>query len=310
MHVIISGGLGHIGSKLIRFLLNKNLKVTCIDNLSTQRISSLKGVIQNKNFNFFEIDIAKEPNKALDVLKKLDCNSFIHLGAITNAEASHDNPKQLFENNLSATKNTIEICSNLNFQLLFPSSTSVYGSAEDNVYEDDESFINPQSPYAECKVKEEELILNSKISNSAILRLGTIFGTSPGMRFHTAVNKFCWQAIMKMPITVWKTALHQHRPYLDINDACKAFFFFLKKEEQYGSIFNVNTENYTVSEILESITKYASNLNIEFVDSKIMNQLSYLVLNDKIKEIGFKFEGSLDRGISDTFEWFKNEKYF
>ena len=47
-------------------------------------------------------------------------------------------------------------------------------------------------------------------------RFGTIFGASPGMRFHTAVNKFCWQAVMGQPITVWSTAYDQKRPYLEV----------------------------------------------------------------------------------------------
>ena len=195
-------------------------------------------------------------------------------------------------------------------KLIFPSSTSVYGSAKEDVYEDDDNFINPQSPYAECKVKEENLIIQSGLKDTVILRLGTIFGTSPGMRFHTAVNKFCWQAAMNDPITVWKTALHQHRPYLDLGDACKAFIFFLKNKKQLldASIFNVNTANYTVAEIIESIKKNKSDIRIELVESKIMNQLSYLVINHKIKDLGFTFQGDLNKGITDTLKWLEGGK--
>ena len=60
-------------------------------------------------------------------------------------------------------------------------------------------------------------------------RFGTIFGTSIGMRFHTAVNKFCWQAVIGQPITVWRTALHQYRPYLDLKDAVKAIVYYQKE---------------------------------------------------------------------------------
>ena len=62
-NTIISGGLGHIGSKLIRVLLKKNFKVICLDNLSTQRFTSLKGLIGHKNFSFYEVDLAKNYNK-------------------------------------------------------------------------------------------------------------------------------------------------------------------------------------------------------------------------------------------------------
>ena len=306
-HVIISGGLGHIGSKLIRVLLKNGFKVTCLDNFATQRISSLKGLIGIKNFTFHETNLANSSSDILKLIGTSDYSSFIHLAAITNAEASYEDPKKLFDNNLLATKSALEISSKLNLKLIFPSSTSIYGSAKEDVHEDDDSFINPQSPYAECKVEEEILIKKEGLEDSIILRLGTIFGTSPGMRFHTAVNKFCWQASLNQPISVWKTAMHQYRPYLDLNDACKAFIFFLKRQQTNSSTFNVNTANYTVSEILNSIKLNKPDIKIKFVNSKIMNQLSYLVLNKKIKALGFSFEGNLDAGITNTFKWIEGK---
>ena len=174
-NTIISGGLGHIGSKLIRVLLKKNFKVICLDNLSTQRFTSLKGLIGHKNFSFYEVDLAKNYNKTIKILKNTDSTSFIHLAATTNAEASHDNPEILFDNNLSSTKTAIEISSKLNLKLIFPSSTSVYGSANEDVYEDDDNFINPQSPYAECKVKEEDLIIQSGLKDTVISKIRHYF---------------------------------------------------------------------------------------------------------------------------------------
>ena len=66
---------------------------------------------------------------------------------------------------------------------------------------------------------------NPKNLKGIILRLGTIFGVSKGMRFHTAVNKFCYQAAFKKPLTIWKTAYDQKRPYLDLQDACAVVEF-------------------------------------------------------------------------------------
>ena len=51
------------------------------------------------------------------------------------------------------------------------------------------------------------------------LRLGSICGISPGMRFHSAISKFCYQSALNIPLSVWKTALNQSRPFLNINDA-------------------------------------------------------------------------------------------
>ena len=105
------------------------------------------------------------------------------------------------------------------------SSTSVYGTQKDLVSEDcDIEDLSPQSPYANTKLKEEEFILSfskNKTLNAVILRFGTIFGISQGIRFHTAVNKFCWQASVGLPITVWKLRTVK-RPYLDLLDASRA----------------------------------------------------------------------------------------
>ena len=303
--IIVTGGLGHIGSGLIRHLLARDYKVICIDNLLTQRVSSLRGLVGNRSFQFIDLDIAAKNlllSKVLDG-QKIDC--IVHLAAITNAEASHDKAEEVHNNNYNSTKNIVNFCQESNIKLIFPSSTSVYGSADAEVFEDDPSVLKPQSPYAESKVNEEELIINSLGKNFNILRLGTIFGASPGMRFHTAVNKFCWQASLGQPISVWKTAMNQYRPYLALSDAFRAIDFFIENNHE-GAVFNVLTQNYTVHDILEAIKKF-SEIEIEFVESKIMNQLSYFVSNDKITSLGFDFQGNLQEAIKETMDWLQFE---
>jgi len=122
------------------------------------------------------------------------------------------------------------------------------------------------------------------------------------MRFHTAVNKFCWQAAYQMPITVWRTAYQQLRPYLGLDDACNAMIHIIKKDLFNGEIYNVLTKNATVSEIIESIRTYQENIIVNFVDSPIMNQLSYEVLGDKFKRTGFNSISDLDYEIKKTLE--------
>lgn len=300
-NLLVTGGLGHIGSRLIRYLLDEGHIVHCIDNLSTQRFVSLRGIIQNPNFIFYQFDLNKDSELIEKNFhsQKIDC--VIHLSAITDAEGSHGKADEVHQNNFNSTKNIVQFCKNNSSKLIFPSSTSVYGTSESEVYEDDERFLNPQSPYAESKINEEIYIRENLDSGFNILRFGTIFGVSPGMRFHTAVNKFCWQAALHNPITVWETALDQYRPYLEINDACKAVSFFLN-EEHDAEVFNVLTKNYTVKNIIETIQKYKE-VDIQFVESKIMNQLSYFVKNDKINATGFNVSGNLDVAIQDTFNW-------
>ena len=131
-------------------------------------------------------------------------------------------------------------------------------------------------------------------------RFGTISGVSPGMRFHTAVNKFCWQAVMGQPLTVWRTALDQKRPYLALDDAVRAVCFIIEERLFDDRIYNVLTENLTVGQIVGLIGKYAPAYNIEYVDTEIMNQLSYEVLNERLRMKGFEFRGSIEKNIAET----------
>ncbi len=133
-----------------------------------------------------------------------------------------------------------------------------------------------------------------------ICRFGTIYGTSIGMRFHTAVNKFVWQAVNGLPITVWRTALDQKRPYLDLGDAVRAVRFILETSRFDNQIYNVLTDNSSVGEIVAIIREFVPDLKVELVDSPIMNQLSYTVLCDKFRALGFAFKGDMREGIGET----------
>ena len=131
-------------------------------------------------------------------------------------------------------------------------------------------------------------------------RFGTIFGASAGMRFHTAVNKFCWQAVMGKPISVWRTAYDQKRPYLDLLDASRAIELIIRNNIFDGRVYNVLTNNSTVREVVDGIREFVPDIEVEFVDSKIMNQLSYEVLDNRFKSQGFISSGSMSRGIGET----------
>ena len=135
---------------------------------------------------------------------------------------------------------------------------------------------------------------------AVLFRFGTIFGTSPGMRFHTAVNKFCWQAVLGVPITVWSTAYDQKRPYLDLSDAIRAIAFFIQSDLFNGRIYNVVTKNFTVRQIVDTVRGFVPNLKMIYVDSPIMNQLSYEVSCDRILHEGFAFSGDIQTGIGET----------
>tara|TARA_B110000444_G_C18783615_1_gene568719 strand:+ start:426 stop:1358 length:933 start_codon:yes stop_codon:yes gene_type:complete len=307
MKIVITGALGHIGSALFLNLIaeKKVKKILLIDNFLTQRYPSLFELPKNKKLEFVELDITKA--KLNNILKNYDY--VIHLAAMTDAESSFKNKRTIKKNNLLGTKYVAEACSDLGIKLVFLSSTSVYGTQNNIVDENcSKTELKPQSPYAATKLSEENIL--KKISknhglNYTILRFGTIFGVSKGMRFHTAINKFCWQASFNIPLTIWKTAYNQKRPYLDLKDGVNSIIFIINKNLFNSDIYNVLTVNTSVKEITLLIKSYVKNTKIKFVDSKIMNQLSYEVSNKKIIEEGFNFKGNLKKSIKETINHLK-----
>ncbi len=298
--IVITGALGHIGSKLIRILpfIFKDCEVIMIDNLATQRYCSLVDLPKEGKYRFIEADILTSD------LEKLFEDAFvvIHLAAITTAAGSFENLKEIETVNLDGTKKVALACEKVGSRLIFISTASVYGTQNETVDENCSSEeLNPQSPYADSKFKSEEFLVNMKDRlKFVILRFGTIFGYSVGMRFHTAVNKFCWQATMGNPITVWETAYEQKRPYLGLNDAIDAMCFVIEKNIFNAEVYNVLTLNATVKDVIDYIKKEITNVEIDFVKQEIMNTDSYRVLNKKFKNLGFEFQDALSNSIGDT----------
>ena len=230
----------------------------------------------------------------------------LHLAAITDAASSFKNREQVENVNYNATVKVSEACKNARVPMIHVSSTSVYGTQREIVDEAcSPEELRPQSPYAETKLREEEFLQGFGSSGGldfVICRFGTICGVSPGIRFHTAVNKFCWQAVMGQPLTVWKTALHQKRPYLTLIDAVRALIFIMKKNLFDGNVYNVLTENLTVNAIIGFIVKRVPDVEIEYVDAEIMNQLSYEVSNLRFTKQGFQFKGKVKDSVHETLD--------
>tara|TARA_B110000967_G_C18874519_1_gene557502 strand:- start:1286 stop:2224 length:939 start_codon:yes stop_codon:yes gene_type:complete len=311
LKIAITGAMGHIGSYLIRNLAVqfKNPEIVMIDNLMTQRFPALFNLPKTATYRFIEGDITQLD---LNLIFK-DIDVVIHLAAITDAAGSFGNAEVVEHNNYLSTVKVADACAETNSALIALSSTSVYGTQDLEVDENcSENQLQPQSPYAKTKIKEEKYVSKlqkSKALKSIHCRFGTIYGASPGMRFHTAVNKFCWQAVMGQPITVWKTAYDQYRPYLDLQDASAAIVFIIKNDLFDGRIYNVLSDNLTVRNVVETIKHHIPSLEVVFVENAIMNQLSYKVLDERFRSKGFKSSGNLKRGISETIALLKNSNH-
>lgn len=303
MKILVTGGLGHIGSYLIRHL-NDQLdvkEIVVVDSLMTQRYSSLFDLPGSPNVKFINSDVRELTSSTFSFLKEIDY--VIHLAAMTDATHSLDYPMELSANNYGATNTIQMICAEFGIPLIFPSTTSIYNPNASNFMVDELNCdVYGNNPYAQTKIEEEKLLSRRGAElRYCALRLGTIFGVSPGMRFHTAVNKFCFQASMGESVGVWATALRQKRPYLSITDASRAISHVIKENMFTNQTYNVVTLNTTVEEILLQISEVAGRkLKIDLVDSKVMNALSYSVLSKKFQDTGFEFKGTLETGIRET----------
>lgn len=304
MKIVVTGACGHIGSRMIRSLpdLLPAPHITMVDNLATQRYAALFDLRRDGHYRFVEADIRNQDVEPLFA----GADVALHLAAITDATRSIDNAAEVEANNYVGTENVARICAATGTRLIALSSTSVYGTQLERV---DEfcgiEQLNPQSPYAEVKLREEQLIAGmceTEGLRAQVCRFGTIIGTSPGMRFHTAVNKFCWQAVMGLPITVWKTAYDQKRPYLGLNDACRAIAHLIENAPFDGNVYNVVSANTTVRQIVEAIRRIVPNAEVSFVDSPIMNQLSYEVANSRLDLEEFVFYDTPEDGIVETID--------
>ena len=294
MNLLITGGMSHIGSKLINKLssLDKIKKIIIIDNFSSERYISFINLKNRKKIIFFDEDLVQfNINK---IKNKIDC--IVHLASTTNAEKSFSNKKKVLDNNVECTNKILSL-GKKNTKIIFASSTSVYGSQYKIINSKNNQLnISPQSPYAESKILCENLI-KKRSENYCIMRFGTIFGMSDGMRFHTAINKFCYQAAMDKKITIWRKFYNKKRPYLDLDDCVRSIIFCIFNNKIKNETLDIVTINLKVVDIIRDIEKLKK-IKKSFVDTKILNQLSYEVHSDKLKSLKFKFNGNLFSSIS------------
>lgn len=306
MNLLITGCCGHIGSYLAEniYKIKKIKKTYVVDNLDSNKITSIINSKKKNNLKFLMRDLRN--SNSLKDLKKIDY--VIHLASMTNAEKSFGKKDLMYENNIQCLKTIIRFCKRTKAKLIHISSTSVYGKQVKIVDENcEEKYLKPQSPYADIKLIEEKLLRKEKkniVYNT--FRFGTISGVSKGIRFHTAVNKFCLNAALNENINVYKTALNQYRPYLSLRDAFKVFKFSIENNFFKNDIYNALSGNFTVKQILKMIKKYKKQIKIGFVSSPIMNQLSYHVSKQKIKDAGLNLNSSVETDIKDTIYLFKN----
>ncbi len=304
MRLIVTGGLGYIGSRLVPELVRRfHSPVVIFDNLSfledaepsaRAEFSPVGEVIQGDILDF---DF-KNFLKIGDIV--------IHLAAVADPAKSLEDPAAALKINCAGTARVAEACAAAGVPLLFPSTTSVY--QEDASESLPLESLVPQTSYAASKLAAEKEIFRLQKNtglHAVTLRFATVFGLSPHLRFHPAVNKFCLQAVRKTPLSVWETALRQFRPYLFIGDAVESICFLIERARFTNEVFNVVTLNATVETVLGEIRDFVPDLQIVPRTDPRMNCLSYRAEAPGLKKIGFQFSGSLKSAVEETIEFLK-----
>ena len=197
-------------------------------------------------------------------------------------------------------------CKKNSSKLIHISSTSVYGEQKGLVDENCKK-LRPKSPYAKVKVIEENILKKNKDKISFVsYRFGTISGVSMGMRFHTAINKFCFCALLGKPLPVWKSMMNKPRPYLSLKDAFKVIKFTIENNFFNNETFNILSQHLTLKKIISFFRKYQKTIRIKHVKSKLINQYSYKISNKKFSQRALILKSNIHHDIKSTLKIFKN----
>ena len=290
LKILVIGGGGYIGSKLIMELINNEFNVRCFDRFSSsETLSKL-----NKNVEIVIGDI-----RSIESKNFFEINTVIDLAALTKDLDGKE--KEIIEINKNARKKIIEI-SKLNgvSHYIRISSSNVYAG---NKSENSEKVIpNPQTLYAKINLELDNhaIALNTKKFTVTVLRLASIFGDSLRMRWDQSINNMVKELCNYGKIKV--KSKNSQRPFLHIDDVIRAIILVIEsKENAAGEIFNVgsNDLNYSIGEIAKEITNIAKKENSLIVsDEKDKN--SFTMNCDKInKKLGFKKNNDLKYGIKE-----------
>lgn len=304
--VLVTGGAGYIGSVLCRKLIKKGYMVRVLDSLiyGSEGVSDLLG---NPKFELIAGDLLNI-GTMLNSLEGVD--AIIHLADIVGDPACAVDPKMSIQNNFIAGRALAEAARYLQInRFVFASSCSVYGFVESGIA-NEESDLNPQSLYASIKHDLERGILSLTNDNFSptILRLSTVYGLSPRMRFDLVANVMIAKAYFDKKVQVFGGK--QFRPLVHVSDVADAFIACIESPivKVRRNVFNLgsNEQNYRILELGKLISSLVEGTELEVVEEKEDNR-SYSVCFDKLNnELGFSAKKTISDAVSEITEEFRN----
>ena len=318
--ILVTGGLGFIGSNLVDLLLEKNYFVINIDKISySSNFYNTKDFIKLKNYKFIKCNIGDK--KINNILNKFKPVCVFNLAAETHVDRSIDSPADFIKSNIVDVYNLLENFKNFskkfNSKLIHISTDEVYGdvlkgrSSETYPYK-------PSSPYAASKAASDHLV-NSYIRTYKIPAIVTNCSNNYGPKQHPEklIPKLIYNILNNKSLPVYGTGTNS-REWIYVKDHCEALLKVFQRGK-IGEFYNIgsnkNLNNLEVCRNLlnvsRKITKIGRNVKIKFVKDRPGHDIRYALNSNKIKrDLKWKPKISFNKGIKLTFEWYKNNKKY
>jgi len=306
-NIIITGGLGFIGSHIVDELIDKN-KITIIDDKSTGKIENL----ENPNHENLKIVVGNLNDLNLnEVFKRIDY--IFHLAALASVPKSVENPLLNHENNVNATlKLLIAAKNNSVKKVVFSSSSAIYGNNPNMPLKEKET-PSPTSPYAASKASCElycQSFTESYNLSTVSLRYFNVFGPKQDVnsQYAAVIPNFIHSLINNEQPRIYGDG-EQSRDFIYVKDVVKANI--VACESDYNGILNVASGiSLTINDLFKIIKKVLnSNTDPKYLDERLGDIKHSLANIESLKKIDFEIDPDLfEKNLKKTIEWFKNQQ--
>ena len=318
--IIVTGGLGFIGSNLIEVLLKKNFYVINIDKGTySSNFYNTKDFIKSKKYKFIKLDIANK--KIGKIFKKFKPSGIFNLAAETHVDRSIDSPGNFIQSNIVGVYNLLEcfkIFSRKNkSKLIHISTDEVYGDVLKGRTDENHPY-QPSSPYAASKAASDHLV-SSYIRTYNLPAIVTNCSNNYGPKQHPEklIPKLIYNIMKNRPLPIYGKGTNC-REWIYVKDHCEALIKIFKSGkigETYNIGSNKNLNNLEVSRKLIKISKKSQklgkNVKILFVKDRPGHDIRYALDSNKIKKkLNWHPKISFEKGIKLTFDWYTNNKTY
>jgi len=321
--IVVTGGLGFIGSNLIDLLIKNGFFVINIDKISyASNFYNTLDFKNSENYKFLKLNINNR-NGLLKIFKKYRPIGIFNLAAETHVDRSIDSPEQFINSNILGTFNLLEAFKkfskkNKKSKLIHISTDEVYGDILKGRTKENYPY-SPSSPYAASKASSDHIVL-SYIKTFGIKAVITNCSNNYGPKQHPEklIPKMIYNIINNKPLTVYGDGKNS-REWIYVKDHCEALikvFKYGKIGETYNIGSNKNLNNVEICKNLlktaKKNIKIGKKVKIKFIKDRPGHDKRYALDSSKlIKKLKWKPKTKFSDGINNTFIWYlNNRKYY